>query len=97
MTQDPITAALQQLADHYEQLTQLTDLITGIGDTLREHANALAKLAKTPPVGADPDGYRPDPAPAWWKLAAADSQEPIARLQAWVERERRDPTPAHYL
>ena len=38
MTHDPITAALQQLADHHEQLTQLTELITGIGDTLREHA-----------------------------------------------------------
>ena len=23
---------------------------------------------------------------AWWKLAAADRQEPIARLQAWVEQ-----------
>ena len=42
MTPDPITAALQQLADHHEQLTQLTDLITGIGDTLREHEAALA-------------------------------------------------------
>ena len=47
MTPDPITAALQQLADHHERLTQLTDLITGIGDTLREHEAALAKLAET--------------------------------------------------
>ena len=86
MTQDPITAALQQLADHHEQLTQLTDLITGIGDTLREHADALAKLAETTPADVDPDGYRPSPSSAWWKLAAADRQEPIARLQAWVER-----------
>ncbi len=86
MTPDPITAALQQLADHHEQLTQLTDLIAGIGDTLCEHAAALAKLAEPPPADADPDGYRPDPAPAWWKLAAADRQEPIARLQAWVEQ-----------
>ena len=84
MTPDPITAALQQLADHHEQLTQLTELITGIGDTLREHAAALAKLAETPPADADPDRYRPSPAPAWWKLAAADRQEPIARLRAWV-------------
>ena len=62
MTPDPITAALQQLADHHEQLTQLTDLITGIGDTLREHAAALAKLAETASAGADPDRYRPEPA-----------------------------------
>ena len=63
MTPDPITAALQQLADHHEQLTQLTDLITGIGDTLREHAAALAKLAETAPADADPDRYRPSPPP----------------------------------
>ena len=86
MTDDPITAALQQLADHHEQLTQLTDLITGIGDTLREHAAALAKLAETPPDDAGPDRYRPSPPPAWWKLAAADRQEPVARLRAWVEQ-----------
>jgi hypothetical protein len=35
MTDDPITAALQQLAEHHDQLTQLTELITAIGDTLR--------------------------------------------------------------
>src|SRR5207248_2501158 len=34
MTDDPITAALQQLADHHDQLTQLTDLVTAIGDTV---------------------------------------------------------------
>ena len=81
MTHDPITAALQQLADHHEQLTQLTELIAGLGDTLREHEAALTRLTET-----TPDGYRPDPAPAWWKLAAADRQEPIARLQAWLEQ-----------
>src|SRR6266699_2488773 len=61
MTDDPITAALQQLADHHDQLTQLAELVTGIGDTLREHQAALEKLAQTPP--ADPDGYHPGPPP----------------------------------
>jgi hypothetical protein len=77
-----ITAALQQLADHHEQLAQLTDLITGIGDTLREHEAALAAITEATPAGAGPDRYRPSPPPAWWKLAAADRQEPIARLTA---------------
>ncbi len=86
MTQDPITAALQQLADHHDQLTQLTDLITGIGDTLREHEAALAKLAESHPADADPDRYRPSSPPAWWKLAAAERGEPLARLRAWVEQ-----------
>ncbi len=86
MTDDPITAALAQLADHHEQLTQLTDLVTGIGDTLREHAAALAKLAEPAPAEVGPDGYNPGPPPAWWKLAAAERQEPTARLRAWVEQ-----------
>ena len=71
MTDDPITAALQQLADHHDQLTQLTELVTDIGDTLREHQAALEKLAQTPP--ADADGYLPSPPPAWWKLASTPS------------------------
>ena len=88
MTDDPITAALQQLADHHDQLTQLAELITGIGRIVKEHAAALARLTATSQAGPDPDagGYRPDPAPAWWKLAATDRQEPLARLRAWVEQ-----------
>ena len=86
MADDPITAMLQRLAAHHEQLTQLTELITGIGDTLREHEAALTKLTEATPADADPDRYRPSPPPAWWKLAAADRQEPITRLHAWVEQ-----------
>ena len=86
MPSDPITAALQQLADHHEQLIQLTELVTGIGDTLREHEAALAALAEPTPADDDPDRYRPSPPPAWWKLAAAERQQPIARLQAWVQQ-----------
>jgi hypothetical protein len=112
---EPITAALSQLATHHERLTQLdaretghfaalserltelTDLITGIGRTLEGDAVLLARLealdrqvadlsARLAPSSADPDGYHPDPAPAWWKLAAAERREPITQLQAWVEQ-----------
>jgi hypothetical protein len=83
---DPITAALQQLADHHDQLTQLTDLVTEIGDTLREHAAALAQLIEPSPASTDSDRYHPGPSPSWWKLAAADRAEPIARLRAWVQQ-----------
>ncbi len=86
MTPDPITAALQQLADHSEQITQLTGLVTGIGRTLREHADALAQLTETTPADTDPDRYHPSPPPAWWKLGAAERREPVARLGAWVEQ-----------
>jgi hypothetical protein len=112
---DPITAALQELASQHEQLTQLdaretahftaltsglaelTDLITGISHTLEDDAAVLARIAaldqqitdlaaQLTPDGADPGQYRSDPAPAWWKLPAAERRELIARLRAWVEQ-----------
>ena len=109
---DPITAALQELADHHEQITQLdaretghftalterltelTDLITGIGHTLEDDAAVLARFEAldrqvtdlAAQLAPDPGGYHPDPAPAWWKLPAAERHEPIARLRAWVEQ-----------
>ncbi len=67
------------------RLTQLTDLITGIIHTLDGHQAALDQLAQTPGQ-EDPGRYQPGPAPAWWKLTAAERGEPIARLRAWVEQ-----------
>ena len=101
---DPITAVLQQLADHREQVTrldtreaehhtalsaQLTELASqaaSISRTLQDYAAAIARLTATSPADAEPDGYRPEPAPMWWKLSADDRHEPLARLRAWVEQ-----------
>jgi hypothetical protein len=103
---DPITAIVDQLGAHAEQLTrldareaehhavvcgrlaELTDQAVGVGSTVHEHAAALAQLTATRTSQADPeaDGHQPDPAPAWWKLATADRQEPVTRLRAWVEQ-----------
>jgi len=109
---DPITAALQELAAHHEQLTQLdnretshfttltgrltelTDLIAGLGHTLEDDAAVLARFEAldrqvtdlAAQLTADPGMHHYDPAPAWWKLPAAERHEPIARLQAWVEQ-----------
>jgi hypothetical protein len=101
---DQITAIVDQLAAHAEQLirldtrqtdnhatvsgrlAELTDQTTAVGRAVQEHAAALTRLTTTSQTDAHPDGYRPEPAPAWWKLAAADRQEPIARLRAWVEQ-----------
>ena len=101
---DPITAIVDQLAAHAEQLTrldtrqadhhaavsgrlaELTGQTAALGHAVEEHAAALTRLTATSQTGPDGDGYRPEPAPAWWKLAAADRQEPIARLRAWVEQ-----------
>jgi hypothetical protein len=99
---DPITAIADQLAAHAGQLTrlearqaehhaavsgrlaELTDQAAALGRVVAEHAAALTHLAATSQT--DPDGYCPGPAPAWWKLAAADRSEPVARLRAWVEQ-----------
>jgi len=76
---DPITAILDQLAAHHEQITQQSR-------TLEEHAAALTELTGTLPDGAHTDGFQPEPAPTWWNLPATGRAEPIARLRAWVEQ-----------
>jgi hypothetical protein len=68
------------------QLAELTDQAAALGHVVEEHAAALIRLTVTSQTDPDPDGYRPEPAPAWWKLAASERQEPIARLRAWVEQ-----------
>jgi hypothetical protein len=68
------------------QLTELANQAAGISRTLQEYAAAITRLTVTNQADPDPDGYHPDPAPTWWKLATADRQEPIARLRAWVEQ-----------
>jgi hypothetical protein len=101
---DPITAIVDQLAAHAEQLTRLdtrqTDHHTAVsarlaelagqtaalGHAIDEHAAVLARLTAPSPAGPDGDGYCPEPAPAWWKLAATERQEPLARLRAWIEQ-----------
>jgi hypothetical protein len=76
---DPITAILDQLAAHSEQITRLSR-------ALEEQAAALTELTSAPSDGEGPGGYRPEPAPEWWKLPAGGRAEPIARLRAWVEQ-----------
>ena len=114
---DPITAVLDQLAAHREQigrldereadhfatisarLTQMAGLLTAVSGTVKDHAAALARLedldrqvadlaAQLSGTGSAEDlgGYRPGPAPKWWKLTGQARQEPVARLRAWVEQ-----------
>jgi hypothetical protein len=80
------------------QLSQLADLAAGIGAVVTDHAAALVRLEDldrqvadlaaqpTNADGGDFDGYRPGPAPRWWKLAGEARQEAVARLRAWVEQ-----------
>ena len=88
-------------ADHFTvitgRLTELTDLITGIGQTLQHDTPALTRLealdrqvtdlaAQLTGTDAHPGDYHPEPAPPWWKLPADQRQEPVVRLRAWVEQ-----------
>ena len=81
------------------RLTQMAGLLTAVSGTVKDHAAALARLegldrqvaglaAQLNGTGSaeDPGGYRPGPAPKWWKLTGQARQEPVARLRAWVEQ-----------
>ena len=84
-TNDPITAILDQLAAHREQITQLD---------AREAATStqppLTEPDRPPPprtATRTTDGYQPDPAPAaGGSSRPPTAHEPIARLRAWVEQ-----------
>jgi hypothetical protein len=82
------------------QLGQIAALAAGIGAIVKDHAAAVARLdsldhqvaalaaqiAGNPVGDGNPDGYRPGPAPRWWKLTAQARQDQVARLRAWVEQ-----------
>jgi hypothetical protein len=88
-------------AEHFtvitRRLTELTDLITGIGQTLQHDTSALARLEALDRQVTDlasqltaaephPGDYQPEPTPPWWKLPADQRQESVARLRAWIEQ-----------
>jgi len=79
MTPDPITAALDQLAAHHEQIARLDRTVKNLQGT-------LAKLADSPPADRDADDHLANPVPKWWKLSAEQRHEPLSRLRAWVEQ-----------
>jgi hypothetical protein len=101
---DPMTAIVDQLAAHAEQLitlearhgdhhaavsarlAELSGQAAALGNVVEGHAAALARLSAPSLAGPNPDGYCPEPAPAWWKLTADGRQEFIVRLRAWVEQ-----------
>ena len=82
------------------QTTQLAGMVTTISRALAEDTAALARLhaldrqvadlARRLPEseanGEGEEGYRPQPAPAWWKLAPDERRLPVAELRDWVER-----------
>ena len=74
MPPDPITAALDQLAAHHEQIARLDR-------TVQELQRTMAL-----PADQDADEHLANPVPKWWKLPAEQRREPLSRLRAWVEQ-----------
>ena len=74
MTPDPITAALDQLAAHHEQIARLDRTVQDLQRTLASQADRGA------------DDHLANPVPKWWKLPAEQRREPLSRLRAWVEQ-----------
>lgn len=76
---DPVPVALLALADHAEQLTDLTGRIDDTGTRL---------LAIEQYFHGEPDktAYSPVPAPRWWMLTAAERAAALDRLAAWVDK-----------
>ena len=86
MTDDQITAALDQLAAQREQITRLDTREATHYATLTGLLAGLTARTGPDPAPDDPGGYQPDPAPCWWQLSPDDRQEPVARLRAWVDQ-----------
>jgi hypothetical protein len=86
MTPDPLTAIVDQLAAHGEQLTRLDAREATHHATLTALLAGLADRLTPDPAGQEPGGYQPGPAPAWWTLTTDARQEPVARLRGWVDQ-----------
>jgi hypothetical protein len=74
MSPDPLTAVLDQLAAHHEQLALL-------GRAVQDLQGTLANL-----TDRDAEDHVANPIPKWWKLPAEQRREPLSRLRAWVEQ-----------
>ena len=79
MPSDPLTAVLDQLAAHHDQIARL-------GRTVQDLQGTMAQLADSPPADQDADDNLANPVPKWWKLPAEQRREPLSRLRAWVEQ-----------
>jgi hypothetical protein len=100
MTADPITAILDQLAAHAEQIARLdareaasaaeanrriADLALLAAALDRHVTDLAARISPDPPGDADPGGHVPAAARRWWKLAGKDRDQAITDLREWVE------------
>jgi hypothetical protein len=86
MTEDQITAALDQLAAHREQIARLDAREATHYATLTGLLAGLTARPAPGPASEESKAYQPGPAPAWWTLSPDARHEPVARLRAWVDQ-----------
>jgi hypothetical protein len=86
MTDDQLTAALDQLAAQREQLARLDAREAGHYATLTGLLTGLTARPAPGPARDEPSGHQPEPAPPCWQLSPADRRDPVARLGAWVDQ-----------
>ncbi len=86
MTDDQLTAALDQLAAQREQIARLDAREAGHYTTLTGLLTGLTARTSPNPARDNPDGYQPEAAPAWCNIAPQDRRDPVARLGAWVDQ-----------
>ena len=67
MTDDQITAALDQLAAQREQIIRLDTREATHYATVTGLLAGLTARTGPGPAPDDPAGYQPDPAPCWWR------------------------------
>ena len=81
------------------QVTQLAEMVTTMSRALADDTAAMARLdaldqqvndliRRLPGANGDTEGegFRPRPAPAWWKLSPDGRRAPVAELRDWVEQ-----------
>ena len=86
MTDDQITAALDQLAAQREQITRLDTREATHYATLTGLLAGLTARTGPDPARTTPAATSPTRPRAWWQLSPEDRQQPVARLRAWVDQ-----------
>jgi hypothetical protein len=73
-----VTTVSRALADDTAALGRLDDLARQVGEL-------ASRMAGAGDSDGDDEGFRPRPAPAWWKLSPDERRAPVAELRDWAE------------
>jgi hypothetical protein len=97
---DPMTAILDQLAAHADQITRIgqrhdagqaalrgrIDAVAALAAALDAKVTALARHLAGEDEDQDQAGYAPAPVRRWWQLSGTAREQAVGVLQGWVEQ-----------